>query len=157
MKIRFLVIGKTEEEYLKTGISEYLSRLKRYLPVEYTELPAVKNISSLSTVEQQAREAELILKQLKPGEIPVLLDEHGRQMKSTEFAAFLNGKMIAGIKSLVFIVGGPFGFHPSVKGRGYDLLSLSKMTFSHQMVRLVFVEQLYRAFTILRNESYHHE
>lgn len=157
MKIRFIVIGKTDEEYLRHGIAEYLSRLKRYIPLEYIELPALKNASSLSLPEQQSREKELLEKQIQPGEVVVLLDEHGKQLKSSEFATFLNQKMVSGIKSLVFIVGGPFGFHPSLKKTQIDMISLSRLTFSHQMVRLIFAEQLYRAFTILRNESYHHE
>jgi len=157
MKIRIIVIGKTDEEYLKTGISEYLTRLKRYVPLEYTELPALKNASSLSVAEQQLREKDILEKNLQPGESVVLLDERGKQLKSVEMAAFLNQRMVSGIKSLVFIVGGPYGFHPAFKKPAFELISLSRMTFSHQMVRLVFTEQLYRAFTILRNESYHHE
>ncbi|MCX6281420.1 MAG: 23S rRNA (pseudouridine(1915)-N(3))-methyltransferase RlmH [Bacteroidetes bacterium] len=157
MKIRFIVIGKTDEEYLRTGTGEYLGRLKRYIPVEYLELTSVKNASSLTKQEQQLKEKELFEKQIQPGETVVLLDEHGRQLRSSELATYLNQRMVSGIKSLVFIAGGPYGFHPEFKKSGYDLLALSKMTFSHQMVRLVFAEQLYRAFTILRNESYHHE
>ncbi len=157
MKIRFIVIGKTDEEYLRIGIAEYLNRLKRYVPVEYEELPALKNASSLNISEQQAREKDILEKNLLPGETVVLLDEHGRHMKSTEFSGYLNQRMVSGIKSLVFMVGGPYGFHPSFKKKQFDTIALSKMTFSHQMVRLIFAEQLYRAFTILRNESYHHE
>ena len=157
MKIRFIVIGKTDEEYLRAGTSGYLARLKRYVPVEYIEIPALKNISSLSMQEQQSREMDLLNKQIRPGETVVLLDEHGRQMKSTELADYLNQRMVSGIKSLVFLAGGPYGFHTGFKKPEYEMIALSKMTFSHQMVRLIFAEQLYRAFTILRNESYHHE
>lgn len=157
MKIRIIVIGKTDEEYLRTGIAEYLARLKRYVTLEYAELPALKNASSLSVAEQQSREKDILEKNLQPGEAVVLLDERGKQLKSVEMAAFLNQRMVSGIKSLVFIVGGPYGFHPAFKKPAFEMISLSKMTFSHQMVRLVFTEQLYRAFTILRNESYHHE
>jgi 23S rRNA (pseudouridine1915-N3)-methyltransferase len=157
MKIRFIVTGKTDEGYLKAGIDEYITRLKHYITVEYTEIPALKNSSSLSMQEQQAREKDLIEKQLKPGETVVLLDEHGKQVSSQELALYLNRKMVSGIKSLVFLAGGPFGFHPDLIKKKFEMVSLSKMTFSHQMVRLVFAEQLYRAFTILRNESYHHE
>jgi 23S rRNA (pseudouridine1915-N3)-methyltransferase len=157
MKIRFIVIGKTDDSYLKTGISEYITRLKHYITVEYTEIPALKKSSSLSMQEQQAREKDLIEKNLKPGETVVLLDEHGKQMTSTDLALYLNQKMVSGIKSLVFLVGGPYGFHTDLIKKKFEMISLSKMTFSHQMVRLVFAEQLYRAFTILRNESYHHE
>ncbi len=157
MKIRFIVIGKTDEGYLKTGINEYITRLKRYIQVDYTEIPALKNASSLTIPEQQSREQEILEKQLHPGETVVLLDEHGRQLTSPELAAYMNQRMVSGIKSLVFLTGGPYGFHKDFKKPKYDMIALSKMTFSHQMVRLVFAEQLYRAFTILRNESYHHE
>ncbi len=157
MKIRFVVIGKTDEEYLREGITEYLTRLRRYVPVEYIELPALRNASSLSLTEQQSREKEIFEKNLQAGETVVLLDERGRQMKSTDFSVFLNQRMVSGIKSLVFLVGGPYGFHPSFKKKQFDSIALSQMTFSHQMVRLIFAEQLYRAFTILKNESYHHE
>ncbi|MEI8007203.1 MAG: 23S rRNA (pseudouridine(1915)-N(3))-methyltransferase RlmH [Bacteroidota bacterium] len=157
MKIRFIVIGKTDEGYLKTGIGEYLTRLKHYITVEYTEIPALKNSSSLTMQEQQSRERDLIEKHLNPGETVVLLDEHGKQMTSPALASYLSRKMVSGTKSLVFIVGGPFGFHSDLIKKKFEIISLSKMTFSHQMVRLVFTEQLYRAFTILRNESYHHE
>ncbi|MEI6888028.1 MAG: 23S rRNA (pseudouridine(1915)-N(3))-methyltransferase RlmH [Bacteroidales bacterium] len=157
MKIRFVVIGKTDEEYLREGITEYLTRLRRYVPVEYIELPALRNASSLSLTEQQSREKEILEKNLQAGETVVLLDERGRQMKSTDFSVFLNQRMVSGIKSLVFLVGGPYGFHHSFKKKQFDSIALSQMTFSHQMVRLIFAEQLYRAFTILKNESYHHE
>ena len=157
MKIRFIVIGKTDEIYLRTGINEYLTRLKRYIPVDYIEIPALKNSSSLTIPVHQAREKEILEKQIQPGEMVVLLDEHGRQMNSPEFAVYLNQRMLSGIKSLLFLVGGPYGFHPDIKKQKYEMLALSKMTFSHQMVRLIFAEQLYRVFTILRNESYHHE
>ena len=115
MKIRFVVIGKTDEEYLREGITEYLTRLRRYVPVEYIELPALRNASSLSLTEQQSREKEIFEKNLQAGETVVLLDERGRQMKSTDFSVFLNQRMVSGIKSLVFLVGGPYGFHPSFK------------------------------------------
>ena len=157
MKIRIIVIGKTEEEYMRTGISEYLSRLKRYVPLEYIEIPAPKNISSLSIQEQQAREKDIFEKHVQPGDAVILLDEHGKQFTSSGLSAYLNQRMVSGIKSIVFIVGGPYGFHPAFKKPQFEMIALSKMTFSHQMVRLIFAEQLYRAFTILRNESYHHE
>jgi len=157
MKVRFIVIGKTDEKYLREGISEYLSRLTRYIHCEYIELPSLKNASSLTIPEQQTREWDIIEKQIQPGETVVLLDEHGKQLSSSELAAYLSKRMVSGIRSLVFLVGGPYGFHPQVKKLNYDMIALSKMTFSHQMVRLIFAEQVYRAFTILRNESYHHE
>jgi len=157
MKIRLVLTGKTDEDFLKTGIGEYEKRVKRYVPFEIFEIPSLKNLSGLSHAEQMLRESELIQKQIVPGDIVVLLDEHGREMRSTEFATFLNRQFISGGKTLVFIVGGPFGFDPSVKKQASFILSLSRMTFSHQMVRLFFTEQLYRALSILRGESYHHE
>jgi len=150
-------MGKTEEEYLRTGMQEYASRIMRYLPFEVIEIPALKNISSQSHEEHNAREAELIKKQVHPSDKVILLDERGKEMRSVEFAKFLNQQFMSGGKNLVFIVGGPFGFDPSMKNRADGILSLSRMTFSHQMVRLFFTEQLYRALSILRGESYHHE
>ena len=157
MKIRLLFSGKTEESFLKTGIREYELRVKRYVPFEIVEIPALKNAATLSHAEQNLREAELINKQILPGEVMVLLDEHGKEMRSSEFAGFLNKQFLSGSKNLVFVVGGPFGFDPSFIKKASVILSLSRMTFSHQMVRLFFTEQLYRALTILRGESYHHE
>jgi len=157
MKIRLLLTGKTEEDFLKTGIREYEMRVKRYVPFEIVEIPPIKNLSGLSHAGQMLRESELIQKQLQPGDVVVLLDEHGKEMRSTEFASFLNKQFLSGGKSLVFIVGGPFGTDPAIKKNADVILSLSRMTFSHQMVRLFFMEQLYRALSILRGESYHHE
>ena len=157
MKIRLLLTGKTDEDYLKTGIHEYEMRVKRYLSFDIIEIPALRNLANLSQGEQMLRESEVIQKQIAAGDIVVLLDEHGKEMRSTEFASFLNKQFLSGCKTLIFIVGGPFGFDPSLKKKASIILSLSKMTFSHQMVRLFFTEQLYRAMTILRGESYHHE
>ncbi len=157
MKIKLLLIGKTEEEYLKTGIREYATRIKRYIPFDIVEIPALKNAASLSHAEQNARESLLLSKQLVSGEIIVLLDENGKEMASAEFASFLNKQFLTGSKNLVFVVGGPFGFDPEIKKQATFILSLSRMTFSHQMVRLFFTEQLYRGLTIIRGESYHHE
>ena len=157
MKIRLIVIGKTEEEYLKHGISLYVDRIRRYVPFEYLELPAVKNAASLSLTEQQVREQEIFMKYIRKDETIILLDETGKQLRSKDLAHHLNLRMLSGIKSLGFLVGGPYGFHPDMKKQAGELISLSKMTFSHQMVRLLFAEQLYRAFTIIRNEPYHHE
>ncbi|MEI7663286.1 MAG: 23S rRNA (pseudouridine(1915)-N(3))-methyltransferase RlmH [Bacteroidota bacterium] len=157
MKIRLLLTGKTEEEYLKTGIREYETRVKRYVPFEITEIPSLKNQASLSHAEQMQRESELLQKHIVQGDVVVLLDENGKEMRSTEFASFLNRQFVSGGKNLVFIVGGPFGFDPVMKKQANAMLSLSRMTFSHQMVRLFFTEQLYRALSILRGESYHHE
>jgi 23S rRNA (pseudouridine1915-N3)-methyltransferase len=157
MKIRFIVLGRTDENYLREGIAAYIARIKHYIQFEYIEIPSPKNIASLPVNLQQEKEKEIFEKHIRAGETVVLLDEHGKQLKSSEFAGFLNRKMVSGSKSLVFVVGGPFGFHPGLRKPGYELMSLSGMTFSHQMVRLIFAEQLYRAFTILKNESYHHE
>ena len=157
MKIKLLLSGKTEEEYLKTGLREYEIRIKRYVPFEIVEIPALKNAANLSFGEQNSRECASISKRFLPGDIIVLLDEHGKEMSSTEFASFLNKQFISGSKNLVFVVGGPFGFDPSLKKQASSILSLSRMTFSHQMVRLFFAEQLYRGLTIIRGESYHHE
>lgn len=157
MKIRLLVIGKTEEAYLQKGIAEYAGRVKHYVPFEITEIPALKNVATLSREQQNAREAEAVTKLLQPGDVVVLLDERGKEFRSVEFAEFLNRQFVSGAKNLVFVVGGPFGFDPSLKKMASATLSLSKMTFSHQMVRLFFAEQLYRALSILRGGSYHHE
>jgi 23S rRNA (pseudouridine1915-N3)-methyltransferase len=157
MKIKLLLTGKTEEEFLRTGIREYEIRVKRYVPFEITEIPALKNQASLSQAEQKTRESLLITKHFQPGDVIVLLDEHGREFRSTEFATYLNRQFLSGSKRLVFVVGGPFGFDPLLKKKASDILSLSKMTFSHQMVRLFFTEQLYRALTIIKGEGYHHE
>jgi len=157
MKIRLLVTGKTDEAYLKSGIGEYESRIRRYVPFEILEIQALKNSANLSEAGQKSKEAALILKQVLPSDVVVLLDEHGSEMTSTGFATFLNKRFLSGNKTLLFVVGGPFGFDGSVKKRADHILSMSKMTFSHQMVRLFFLEQLYRALTIQKGESYHHE
>jgi 23S rRNA (pseudouridine1915-N3)-methyltransferase len=157
MKIKLLLTGKTEEEFLKTGIREYETRIKRYIPFEIVEIPALKNAANLSPAAQNTRESVMISKQFLPGDVIILLDEHGKEMRSVEFASFLNKQFLTGSKSLVFVVGGPYGFDPSLKKQASSILSLSKMTFSHQMVRLFFTEQLYRGLTIMRGESYHHE
>jgi 23S rRNA (pseudouridine1915-N3)-methyltransferase len=157
MRTRLLLIGKTEEEFLKTGIREYEMRIKRYIPFEIIEIPALKNGANLTPAELNSRESLLLGKQFVPGDVIILLDEHGKEMTSKEFAVFLNKQFIAGNKNLVFVVGGPYGFDPDIKKKASFILSLSKMTFSHQMVRLFFTEQLYRGLTIIRGESYHHE
>jgi 23S rRNA (pseudouridine1915-N3)-methyltransferase len=157
MKIRLIVIGKTEEEFLRTGIREYTGRVNRYVPFVITEIPALRGASALPQPEQVKKEGELLARQLQPGDIVVVLDERGREMRSSEFAGFLNRQFLSGSKQLVFIIGGPFGFDEEIKKKASVILSLSRMTFSHQMVRLFFTEQLYRALTILRGESYHHE
>ena len=157
MKIKLIVVGKTDEEYLKTGFREYENRIRKYVPFEYIELPALKLSQGMNAGEAKDQEALKIRSQLMPGDQLVLLDERGEEMRSVEFAAFLNKRFRSGGKNLVFVIGGPFGFDEKLKKESRFLISLSKMTFSHQMVRLFFAEQLYRALSILRNEPYHHE
>jgi 23S rRNA (pseudouridine1915-N3)-methyltransferase len=157
MKITLLVIGKTEDKYIKEGIEKYLNRLKHYIKFELIEIPELKNTKSLSEEQQKVKEAELLSKQLSNQDYVVLLDERGTEFTSVQFSTFINKKMIGSIQNLVFIVGGPYGFAPLLQSIAKDKISLSKMTFSHQMVRLFFVEQIYRAFTILKGEPYHHE
>jgi len=157
MKITLLTIGKTEDSYLKDGIDKYLSRLKHYIKFEITEIPELKNTKALSQEQQKVKEAELIFKNTTSTDHIILLDERGAELNSVQFSAMLNKKMIASVQNLVFIIGGPYGFDDSVYKRANDKLSLSRMTFSHQMVRLFFVEQVYRAFTILKGEPYHHQ
>lgn len=157
MRIRLLVTGKTEDEYIKTGIRDYMTRINRYTPFEIIEIPALKNVSTLAVHVQKAWEAALIMKKIQSEDTLVLLDEHGKEMTSIGFANFLNQRFLSGGKVLVFLAGGPYGFDESIRKRADHILSLSKMTFSHQMVRLFFTEQFYRALTILRGESYHHE
>lgn len=157
MKITLLTIGKTEDSYIKEGIEKYLKRLKHYISFKIVELPELKNTKSLTIDQQKAREAELINKNILNTDQLILLDEKGKELSSIQFSGFLNKKMLGSVQHLVFIVGGPYGFDPSIQNRADDKISLSKMTFSHQMVRLFFVEQLYRSFTILKGEPYHHE
>jgi len=156
VKIIFLAIGKTSEGYLKEGIAVYEKRLRNYLTFEIKILPELKKTSGLSIVEQQTKEGKLLLGSLVPGDKLTLLDERGKQLGSPEFSVFLQKYMLQSVKSMIFAVGGPYGFSKEVYERADDMVSLSKMTFSHQMVRLIFLEQLYRAMTILNNEPYHH-
>ena len=157
MKILLLVIGKTDEKYLLEGMSKYRDRLKHYIGFNYEEISDIKNRKSLSEAQQKKQEADLILTKLKVGDKLVLLDEKGKEYRSLEFAKHLQQQMNSGIKRLVFVVGGPYGFDASVYEKSQGKISLSKMTFSHQMIRLFMVEQVYRAMTILKNEPYHHE
>ncbi len=157
MKITFLYVGKTGDAYLKDGIDKYVKRLKHYTRLELVEIPELKNTKALTEQQQKAKEAELILKKIAPVDHVILLDENGIELTSKQFAAYLDKKSVSAASGLVFIVGGPYGFDQSVYDRANDKLSLSQMTFSHQMIRLFFVEQLYRAFTILKGEPYHHE
>jgi 23S rRNA (pseudouridine1915-N3)-methyltransferase len=157
MKITFLVIGKTEDSYLKEGIDKYIKRLKHYIKFEMIELPELKNTKHLTEDQQKAKEAEIISKQLSSTDYIILLDEKGQEYTSVQFSGLVSKKMLSSVQNLVFIVGGPYGFDNSLHMQATEKLSLSKMTFSHQMVRLFFVEQLYRAFSILKGEPYHHE
>lgn len=158
MKITLLCIGKTDESYLNTGIDKYLQRLKHYVNFTLHIIPDIKNTKHLSAEQQKAKEAEQLLKQLNTTDTIVLLDEKGTAPRSVDFAKYLERHMLSGTQHLVFIIGGPYGFDNSLYKRAQkSKLSLSNMTFSHQMIRLFFAEQLYRAFSILRGEPYHHE
>ncbi|MGN8072196.1 23S rRNA (pseudouridine(1915)-N(3))-methyltransferase RlmH [Mucilaginibacter sp. SG564] len=157
MKITFLTVGKTEDAYLKEGIDKYVKRLKHYTKLELVEINELKNTKALSAEQQKAKEAELILKKVTPLDYLILLDEKGSEYSSTQFAAYINKKEISSSANMIFVIGGPYGFDQSVYQRANDKISLSRMTFSHQMVRLFFVEQLYRAYTIIKGEPYHHE
>ncbi len=156
MKIELWVVGKTAFKYLDEGISLYEKRLKHYTSFELVVLPDVKN-PPLSTEALKAKEGELILHKLTKDDVLVLLDENGKQQTSMEFSKFIENQQIKATKRLIFQIGGAFGFSEAVYQRANFKLSLSKMTFSHQMIRLFFVEQLYRAFTIIRGEKYHNE
>lgn len=157
MKICLLVIGKTDEEYLRHGLEIFTRRIPHYILFEMKIIPDVKNSKNLSEEQQKDKEGELILQQVLSSDEVFLLDEKGMEVSSVEFARFLEKKMLSGLRRLVFVIGGPYGFSSGVYSRANGKLSLSKMTFSHQMVRLIFTEQLYRAFTILKGEPYHHQ
>jgi len=157
MNIKLIVVSKTDVPYLQTGIDEYVGRLKHYCDFELVTIPALKNMGKASPEEVKEREGQLILKQVEKSDMVVLLDEHGKEYGSVEFSEYLQKQMNAGIRTLSFVVGGAFGFSPAVYAAAQHKISLSRMTFNHQMVRLFFVEQLYRAFTILRHEKYHNE
>lgn len=156
MDIKLIVVGKTSSNYIIDGLNEYLKRLKRYIDFDLEVVPDLKNNKSKTESAQKLEEGTLILQKIKESDFVVLLDERGKQFSSIEFSEFLQKKMLSGTKRLLFIVGGPYGFSEAVYVRANSLLSLSKMTFNHEMVRLFFVEQIYRAMTILRNEPYHH-
>lgn len=157
MKIVLTVVGKTTDKHFIASIQEYVQRISHYVPFAIEVIPELKGTKNLSEKEQKEREGELILKSFLPGDYIVLLDEHGRERRSIEFAQWMQKKMAAGPKRLVFVVGGPYGFSESVYSAAQEKVSLSQMTLSHQMIRLLFVEQIYRAMTILNGEPYHHE
>ncbi|MBQ3354554.1 MAG: 23S rRNA (pseudouridine(1915)-N(3))-methyltransferase RlmH [Bacteroidales bacterium] len=156
MKILLLVIGKTDEDYLINGIKKYVGRLGHYVSFEMKEIPDIRNRKTLSEEQQKKAESFLLLQQLQPGDHVVLLDENGTSYTSVAFAENLEKLMASGAKRIVFVIGGPYGFAQEVYDKANAKMALSAMTFSHQMVRLIFVEQLYRAFTILKGEPYHH-
>ena len=157
MKIKLLAIGKTDDKNLQTLIETYQNRLKHYINFDLEMIPDIKNVKKLSESQQKEKEGELILKMLAPTDALILLDEKGKELRSIDFSKYLQKKMNSGIKQLVIVIGGPYGFSETVYKKAVDKISLSKMTFSHQMIRLFAVEQIYRAFTILKNEPYHHE
>lgn len=156
MKTILLLVGKTVEKHYVTGIDDYCGRIKHYMPFDIVTIPELKNTKHLTEEQQKQMEGEQILRQLQPSDMVVLLDEHGREFRSIELARWLEQKTQSA-KRLVFVIGGPYGFSQDVYSRANEKISLSKLTFSHQMVRLVFTEQLYRACTIIKGEPYHHE
>ena len=157
MKITLLLVGKTANKHFVELIDDYSARLKHYIGFDIVTIPELKNTKHLSAEQQKQQEGELILRQLQQGDHVVLLDEHGKEFRSIEFSKYIEQRMQAVSKRLVFVIGGPYGFSADVYTKANEKLSLSKMTFSHQMVRLIFVEQLYRAMTIMKGEPYHHE
>ncbi len=156
MKTLLILVGKTIDKHFQIKINDYVERISHYMPFDIITIPELKNTKSLSEEQQKNAEGELILKQIQAGDVLVLLDEHGKELRSIEFARWLEQKRNM-VRRLVFVIGGPYGFSQNVYERTNDKLSLSKMTFSHQMVRLIFTEQLYRACTIIKGEPYHHE
>ena len=155
MNITLLTVGKTDVPWVKDSLALYADRLHHYVPFTVSEIPQLKNVSALSRDQIKEKEAALILGKLKPADAVYLLDERGKAYSSVEFASFLEGRMTSGRGDLVFVIGGAYGFAQTVYDRAVGCISLSKMTFSHQMVRTIFAEQLYRAFTILKGEPYH--
>jgi 23S rRNA (pseudouridine1915-N3)-methyltransferase len=156
MKITLLLTGKTEIDYILKGFEEYIKRIKRYNNFEVVSIPDIKNAKNLTIEQYKQKEAENQAKYLQNSELIILLDEFGKEFTSIEFASYIESKMHTSIKNMVFVVGGAFGFAPEIKKMSHNSISLSKLTFPHQLVRLIFLEQLYRAFTIIRNEKYHH-
>ncbi len=157
MKITLLAIGKTDDKCVEKLTDKYFKRIKFFNPVDQMLLPDIKNRKNLSFEEQKKKEGELLLSKINPSDYVILLDEKGKEFSSVEFASFLQKRMNTGIKNLVFVIGGPYGFSQEIYQRAHQKISLSKMTFSHQLIRLIFAEQLYRAFSILNNQPYHHE
>lgn len=157
MKTQLILVKKTTDPHIAALIDEYAGRLRHYLSFDITVVPELKNNKKMTEQQQKQLEGEQIIRCLQPGDYVVLLDEHGRELRSVEFATWMTDKMNTLSHRLVFIIGGPYGFSDEVYATARQKLSLSRMTFSHQMVRLIFIEQLYRAMTIIRGEPYHHE
>lgn len=157
MKILLVVVGKVSTKYIEDGIRVYTDRLTHYLPFEIKTLADLKSTKGLTQIQQKQKEGEMILSTVKPGDFVILLDERGKELTSRGFAEMIDRRMAMASRNIIFVVGGPYGFSDDVYSRADSSLSLSKMTFSHEMVRLFFVEQLYRAMTILRGEPYHHD
>lgn len=157
MKINLILVGKTTSKEFQSIIDDYCERVTHYTPFEVTVIPELKNTKALSQEQQKTLEGDAIMRQLQDSDYVVLLDEHGKELRSVEFATWMGKKQQTVSRRLVFIIGGPYGFSTAVYERANEKLSLSRMTFSHQMVRMIFIEQLYRAFTILKGEHYHHE
>ena len=157
MEITLLTVGKTTQNYIQAGIDDYIKRLRRYVPYKIESIPDIKASKAMTEEQQKQKEGESILSFLSPADFCILLDEHGREFSSMEFSSWMQKTMASGKKRAVFVVGGPYGFSKDVYSRADYKISLSKMTFTHEMVRLFFTEQVYRAMTILRGEPYHHE
>ena len=157
MDVKLVTVGKTDVQWVRDGLDLYVSRLRHYVPFSLVEIPQLKNVSALTQEQIKEREGELVLKQLNPGDSVILLDEHGKEYRSVEWAEWIRQRLARGGKALVFVIGGAYGFSQAVYDRAEGKVSLSRMTFSHQMVRTIFAEQLYRAFTIIKGEPYHHE
>lgn len=156
MKTILILVGKTINKHFVAGIEDYADRISHYIPFEIVTIPELRNTKNLSEDQQKTSEGELILRQIQPSDTVVLLDEHGKEFRSIEYARWLQQRQQTA-RRLVFVIGGPYGFSDAVYSRANEKISLSKMTFSHQMVRLIFTEQLYRACTIIKGEPYHHE
>lgn len=157
MQIKLLAVGKTDHSAIQSLIEEYIKRVNFYIKFDLEIILDLKNTKNISETIQKEKEGELILKKISNSDDLILLDENGKQFGSVDFSGFIQKKMNSGLKQLIFVIGGPYGFSDAVYQRANGKLSLSKMTFSHQMVRVFFIEQIYRAFTILRNEPYHHQ
>ena len=157
MKIELAVIGKTSIGYLKQGIDEYIKRLKHYVSFEIKYIDDIKNTKNISEDQQKRTEGTKILSLLDKSDFVVLLDEHGKEYTSIQYSSYIQKRLLSGVKKVVFVIGGPYGFSQEVYDRANDNISFSKMTFNHEMIRLIFTEQLYRAYTIINHEPYHHE